>query len=624
MKLSIAIELIRSFAIATLVLVVSGGSLDAQDLRKLTQFAEFGEPDYPEGFPHFNYVNPDAPPGGDIRLSAFGTFERLDTIVLGPRWPEGIGLTGDSLMTGSADELDAYYPSIAESVEVPEDISFAIFNINPQARWHDNEPIKASDFVFAIDHIKANGRPLLRDFWKVIESAKALDERRLRVNFTTKNNWKTLGQAASIGPMPQHFIEANGIDITKPTLEPMVYAGAYTIENVDAGRSITYKRIDDYWADSLPVNQGINNFERITYVYFRDLDVAFEAFKSGEFDLWAENKAQRWVTGYDFDAVKQGLIVRDEQSEINSPRGFAGIVMNTRRPQLADINVRKGLAQLFDFEWTQKNIFYGLYDRAVSYFPNSDYGTRDFPLPEGQELEILERYRGRIPDEVFTEPFAPTKTDGSGRIRQEMRVAKQYFADAGYEIQGGKLINAATGQQLAMEIVFVQDATLRVVQPFISNLQKAGIAATARRVDSAQYERLTDSYDYDMLMIGANFFPPPGEELRTYFQSSAADEEGTANWSGIKDPVVDELLDEIAEMPRSTEADLELLKATTRALDRVLLAGHYIIPTYYARIDRFAYWDLFGQPETRPVYGTGAPSTWWWDPKPEALAATRR
>ena len=569
-------------------------------------------------------MNPDAPKGGEITLSAFGTFERLDTIVLGPRWPQGIGLLGDTLMTGSADELDGYYPSIASSVDVPEDLSFAIFNIDERARWQDGEPIKASDFVFTIEHIQKDGRPLLRDFWKVIERGEALDERRLKVTFTTKDNWKTLGQAASISPMPVHYIEANGIDVTKPTLEPLLYEGPYTIESVDPGRSITYRRIDDYWADDLPVNRGANNFDRITYIYFRDLDVAFEAFKSGDFDLWSENKAQRWVTGYDFDAVEEGLVIRDEESEINNPRGFAGIVMNTRRPQLSNIEVRKGLAQLFDFEWTQKNIFYGLYDRAVSWFPNSDYGTRDFPLPEGLELEILERYRGRIPDHIFTEAFEPSKTDGSGRIRRQLRAAKQHFEAGGYKVDGGKLVSGETGEQLKLELVFVQDSTLRVVQPFIENLKKAGIDASSRRVDSAQYERITDSYDYDLLMIGANFFPPPGEELRTYFQSSSADEEGTGNWSGIKDPVIDELLDEIADMPRRTEDDLEILKATTRVLDRILLAGHYIVPTYYARRDRFAYWDLFGKPDQRPKFGTGAPNTWWWDPNEEAVAATGR
>ena len=593
-------------------------------LRTLTQFAEFGEPDYPEGFEHFNYVNPEAPKGGEIRLSAFGTFVRLDTIVLGPGWPQGIGLTGDTLMTGSSDELDAYYPSIATSVEVPEDVSFAIFNIDPRARWHDGEPITAGDFVFAVDHIQEHGRPLLRDFWKVIASAEALDDHRLKVTFTTKGNWKTLGLAASLSPMPVHFIEAEGIDVTKPTLKPMLSEGAYEIEKVDAGRSITYRRIDDYWAADLPVNRGINNFDRITYVYFRDLDVAFEAFKAGDFDLWAENKAQRWVSGYDFDAVKKGLVIRDEESEIATPRGFAGIVMNTRRPQLADVHVRQGLAELFDFEWIQKNIFYGLYDRARSWFPNSDYGTRDFPLPEGQELAILERYRGRIPDSVFTEPFEPSKTDGSGRIRRELRRAQELFAEAGYEVKGGRLVDAATGRQLSLEIAFVQEDTLRYIQPYIENLKKAGIDARARQVDSAQYERLTDTYDYDMLVIGANFFPPPGEELRTYFQSSAADEDGTGNWAGIKDPVIDELLNEIADMPRRTEEDLERLKATTRALDRILLAGHYIVPTYYARRDRFAYWNLFGMPDERPVYGTGAPGTWWWAPDPAALRATGR
>lgn len=593
-----------------------------QELTKLTSFAEFGEPNYPADFQHFDYVNPDAPQGGEVRLSAYGTFERLDTIALGPAWAEGIGLTGDSLMAGSADELGAYYPSIAQSVEVPDDVSFAIFNIHPDARWQDGEPIVADDFVFALDAIQDHARPLVREFYKVIVSAEALEPKRLRVEFSTTGNWKTLGLAASLSPLPKHFYDATGRDISKPSLEPAVYEGPYTIEKLDPGRSITYKRVEDYWAKDLPVNRGAANFDRITYVYFRDLDVAFEAFKSGDFDFWSENRAQRWVTGYDFPAVEQGTVVRDDTVDINSPRGFAGFLFNTRRPQLSDARVREALSKLFDFEWTQKNIFYGLYERAKSYFPNSDYGTRDFPLPDGEELAILERYRGRIPDAVFTEPFDPGETDGSGRIRHQQRDAVALLAEAGWTQQGGKLVNAQ-GRQMSIEFVIQDDSVLRVVQPFINNVRRIGVDARVRRVDSAQYERVTDDFAYDMLMIGANFFPPPGDELRTYFQSEATDEIGSGNWAGVKDPVVDELLDEISAMPRRTDEDLETLKAYTRALDRVLLQGHYIIHTYYSAKERFAYWDLFGRPEREPFYGVGFPGTWWWEPEEAALQATR-
>ena len=613
--------------IALLVLALPFSALAQTDgatkLTKLTQFAEFGEPKYAPGFAHFDYVNPDAPKGGDVRLASYGTFERLDTIVLGPEWADGIGLTGDALMVGSADEIGAYYPSIAESVEVPDDLSFAVFNINPKARWQDGEPITAEDFVFAIETVKRYGRPLLKEFYKVIDKAEALDEHRVRFDFATNNNWKTVGLAASQSPLPKHHIEANGIDVSKPSVEPTLYEGGYTIERVDPGRSITYKRVDDFWGKDLPVNEGAANFDRITYVYFRDLNVAFEAFKAGEFDYWSENEARRWATGYDFPAIKEGYVERDESIAINAPRGFAGMVFNTRRPKFQDVRVREALSYLFDFEWTKKNIFYGAYERSKSYFPNSDYGTRDFPLPKGEELAILEDYRGRVPDAVFTTPYDPGETDGSGRVRRELRKSLGLLEQAGWSLDGGRLVDGQ-GRQMQVEIVLNADSVLRVVEPYINNLKRAGIDARARIVDSAQYQRITDDFDYDMIFIGANFFPPPGDELRTYFLSAAADEKGSGNWAGVKDPVVDELLARIGEMPRRSEADLETLKALTRALDRVLLQGHYIVNTYYAAHERIAYWDLFGRPEQTPFYGDGFPGTWWWDPAEAALRAEKR
>jgi microcin C transport system substrate-binding protein len=612
------------FALACMVAVLTTTSARAQQLTRLTQFAEFGETQYQPGFPHFDYVNPDAPVGGGVRLAAYGTFERINPIPVGPTWPEGLGLIYDSLMTSSEDELASYYPLIAESVEVPDDVAFAIFNLNPKARWHDGHPITAGDFVYAVEVIKQHARPLLREFWRNIESAEALGDHRLKLNFLTRNNWKTLGLAAGLGPQPKHFFEATGRDPGKVSTEPEVYEGAYEIERIEIGRSITYKRVDDYWGKDLPVNIGRNRFDRITYVYFRDLDVAFEAFKAGDIDFWNENEARRWATGYDTPQVRDGLIIRDDTIPINTPRGFAGIVFNTRRPPLDDERVRAALSELFDFEWLQQNIFYGLYDRARSWFPNSDYGVRDFPLPTPEELAILEPFRAQLPEAVFTTAFSPSKTDGTGRIREQLRTAWRLLKQAGWEIQDGKLRNAQTGQPMQLEIVTALASSLRFLEPFGKNLERAGVEASVRMVDTAQYERLTDTFDFDMISIGANFFPPPNEELRTYFSSAAAAEEQSANWAGIRSPVVDQLLEEIVAVKGRSAADLEKLKSTTRALDRVLLWNHYIIPTYYADKNRFAYWDLFGRPKRAPTYGTGFPSSWWWQPNEVALRATRQ
>lgn len=592
-------------------------------IETLDSFAEFGEPKYQPGFQHFDYVDPAAPRGGRVRLAAYGTFERINPIPLGPAWPQGLNLIYDSLMTGSGDELSSYYPLIAQSIELPEDASFAIFNLDPRARWHDGEPITADDFVFALEVIKEHARPLLREFWKNLESAEALDDHRLRIDFATRNNWKTVGLAASLGPQPRHFFEATGRSPGEISTEPEVYEGPYRIKSVDIGRSITYEQVDDYWAADLPVNRGQNNFDEITYEYFRDLDVAFEAFKSGRVDFWSENEALRWATGYDIPQVRDGQIVRDESIPVNSPRGFAGLVMNTRRAPFDNIHVRQGIARLFDFEWLNRNIFYGQYERARSYFPNSEYGTRDFSLPTDLELEILEPFRGQIDEAIFTTPFEPGVTDGSGRIRSELREAFQHFAAGGYEVQDGQMRNVETGEVLRVEIVTALAASLRFIEPFVENLRKAGIDASARIVDTAQYQRLTDQFDYDMVSIGANFFPPPNEELWTYFGSPARDEVGSGNWMGVADPVVDQLLDQIVAIDGRDQATLERLQALTRALDRVLLSGHYIVHTYYTATNRFAYWDLFGRPERAPFYSTGFPETWWWEPNEAVLAAQR-
>jgi microcin C transport system substrate-binding protein len=584
-----------------------GATAEADGLTTLTAFAEFGEPIYEPGFTHFGYANPDAPKGGSITLGAFGTYERLDTITLGGPWASGIGLIGDSLMTGSGDELSAFYPLIAESVKVPEDLSYAIFTLHPDARWHDGHPITAEDFVFAFEHAKENGRPLLQEFWREIESATAISERELRFDFATTDNWRTLALAAGMSPEPVHWWEASDRDITESYLEPTLSEGPYRIADVDPGRSITYERVEDYWAAELPVNRGAYNFDRITYIYFRDIEVMFQAFLGGEFDFWSENRAQRWATAYDIPEVERGWIQREEFPQ-NQPRGYIGFVFNTRSEVFRDPRVRQAVGLLWDFEWTRDNVFYGQYTRAKSHFPNSDYGVTGFPLPEGTELDLLEPHRDRLPAALFEEPFTVPQTDGSGRIRAQLREALALFEEAGWEVRDGVMTNVETGDPFTFEFVENSDTLLRVVEPFARNLERAGITMDIRIVDSAQYERRTDDFDYDMIYIGANFFPPPGQELFTYFHSDAVDQRGSANWAGIENPVVDALLVEAIGAE-----DLETKKAATRAMDRVMLWQHYIIPSYYNDETWGAWWNKFGRPDRLPEYGVGFPTVWWYD-----------
>jgi len=576
------------------------------NLTTLQSLAEFGEPVYPAGFEHFKYVNPTAPKGGTIRLGTIGSFERLDTIRVGGDWAAGIGNTMSSLMTGSSDELSGYYPLIAESVSVPDDLSYAVFTLDQRAKWQDGSPILAEDFAFAFDFIKANSRPLLKQFWNDIEKASVVSEHQIRFDFATRGNWRTLGKVCGFAPMPKRWWAASGRDIAKSYIEPALTEGPYRITNVDPGRSITYERLNDWWAKDLPVNIGQNNADRITYIYYRDQDVLFEAFLRGEFDYWAESSAKRWAIEYNNDAVKSGKIQKLELPD-NTPRGFTGFVFNTRRPIFQDVRVRQAIGMLFDFEWSNKNVFYDQYVRAKSYFPNSDYGTTDFPLPEGDELAALEPFRDKLPAEIFTTPFTVPQTDGSGQIRPQLREAWRLFKEAGWEVRNSVLTNTATGQPFRFEYLDDSNALMRMVEPFVANLARAGIKVEIRIVDTAQNQRRVQDFDYDMIYIGANFFPPPGPEMEGYFMSTAADQQDTGNWAGIKDPVVDALVREII----AQYGDLEKIKATTRALDRVLLRGHYIIPSYYLNKFRLAFWNKFARPETLPLYGTGFPESWW-------------
>jgi microcin C transport system substrate-binding protein len=585
----------------------------AGNLTTLKSFAEFGEPAYPADFTQFKYVNPAAPKGGTIRLAAFGTFERLDTIRVGGAWAAGIGNIMSSLMTGSGDELSSYYPMIAESVAVPDDLSYAVFTLDPRATWQDGTPILAEDFVFAFDFIKANSRPLLKQFWVDIEKATLVSERQVRFDFATRDNWRTLGKICGFGPMPKRWWQASGRDIAKSYVDPVLSEGPYRITKVDPGRSVTYERIDGWWAKDLPVSIGQNNADRITYTYYRDQDVMFEAFMAGEFDYWEENSAKRWATEYDRDVVRSGRVQKLLLPD-NTPTGFVGFVFNTRRPIFQDLRVRQAIALLYDFEWTNRNVFYSQYVRAKSYFPNSDYGTADFPLPEGEEKVILERFGDQVPADIFTTPFVVSETDGSGQIRPQLREAWRLLKEAGWEVRDGTLTSTATGQPFRFEYLDNDDGLLRMVQPFVANLARAGIKAEIRVVDTPQYQRRVQDFDYDMIYIAANFFPPPGPEMEGYFMSTTVDQQDSANWAGIKDPVVDALIKAII----AEHEDLDRIKATTRALDRVLLRGNYIIPSYYLNKNRLAFWDRFARPETPPYYGTGFPDSWWIDPAKDA------
>lgn len=573
----------------------------ADDITKTWAMAEFGEPLYKDGIEHWPYVNPDAPKGGSLVLGAYGSFDSLNSYILKGESPRSLGLVGDTLMAGSADELASAYGLIAETAEYPADKSWVIFNLRPIAKFSDGTPITAKDFEFAFNTIRAHGRPFLKSFYDEVEGIEVLSDHKLKFTFTTTDSMKPLLRVAGISPLPADYWSDK--DISKTYLDPAPASGPYKIASLEAGRSITYERIEDYWGNDLEVNKGMNNFDKIRYDYYRDLEVMVEAFKAGQIDYRAENSSKRWATAYKIDQVDNGQIVLATPPD-NQPQGIQAFMLNTRRAPFDDQRARKALNLLYDFEATKRTILYNQYERINSYFPNSEYGSNG--LPTAEEIAVLEPYRDQLPPEVFTDAYISPITDGSGRNRKQVREAIKLFKEAGWNLVDGKLMK--DGEQMKVEILLRSAGDERVHAIWVQNMKKAGIAADFRVVDSSQYEVRTDDFDFDVVSVRFNFFPPPGSELRSYYGSEAADERGTGNYMGIKNDVVDALIEEIVAAP-----SLEELQVITRALDRVLLWGDYAVTQFYNTTFRLAYWNRFAKPETMPKYGTGFLSTWWID-----------
>jgi len=571
-----------------------------EGITRTNAIAEFGAPLYADGFTHWPYANPDAPKGGRIRLGSYGSFDSLNPYILKGQPAAGLGLISDSLMTGSGDELFAAYGLIASSVEYPKNKSWALFTLRPEARWHDGARITADDFIYALEVIRAHGRPFLRAFYDDVEKAESLPDGRLKFTFKTRDSMKPLMAVAGLSPLPRHYWENRKVDET--TLDPPLGCGPYKISVVDAGRSITYERVADYWGRDLPVNRGLKNFDHITYDYYRDDTVMFEAFKAGKIDFRQENKAQRWSTGYDLPEVKSGAIIRREVAD-ETPQGLQGFFFNLRRAPFSDLRIRKAFVGLYDFEAVQRMLLYGKYVRSHNYFIGDGYGSEG--APEGAELALLEPFRTDLPAEMFMGPFLPPKTNGSGNLRAEMRRALQLFKEAGWTLKDGKLQDRA-GQQMRLEVLLDNETFVRIAAPFMDTLKRAGIDASIRVVDSAQYQQRLEMLDFDMIMLKSNFFPPPGPELRSYYGSAAADIGGSGNWAGIKSPVVDALIEKVI-----AAKSLEDLKTASRALDRVLLWGNYVVPHWHNDSLWLAYWNKFGHPEHLARYSVGFPATWW-------------
>jgi len=569
--------------------------------------ALFGDLKYPADFQHFDYADPNAPKGGSVKYAAIGTFDTLNPFTLKGQTAAGAGAMFDTLMIPSEDEPASSYGLIAESVDVAPDKASVVFNLRPQARFWDGSPISPEDVVWTFDTLKAKGHPRWRLYYADVLKAEKTGPRQVKFTFRNGANREL---PAIVGEMPvlskAYWSKS---DFAKTTLDKPMGSGPYKIDSLEPGRSVTYRLVPDYWGKDLPVNRGRNNFETIRYDYYRDQGVSLEAFKAGAYDIRVENVSKNWAIGYDGPALAAGLI-KKEAIPNKVPQGMQAFGFNTRRAIFSDPRVRQALGYLFDFEWTNKALFYGAYTRTKSYFSNSDLASSGLPGPD--ELKILEKYRGRIPESVFTQIYAPPKTDGSGDIRDNLRAALALLTQAGWNVKDGQLVNAK-GDPFRFELLLDQPEFERVVLPFAQNLARLGITANVRTIDPAQYENRMQNFDFDMTVVLYPESLSPGNEQRDYWTAQAGKSVGGRNLLGIDSPAVDDLVELVVNAP-----DRQSLVNRVHALDRVLLEGYYVIPNWHFPYFRVASWDKFSRPGIAPPYGLAIDS--WWVDKAKAAA----
>jgi microcin C transport system substrate-binding protein len=571
-----------------------------------------GEPKYEAGFKNFDYVNPNAPKAGTLVLHSTGTYDNFNAFAQRGLAADGSSALYDTLMTQSLDEIQVVYGLIAEKVEYPQDFSWIVFHINPKARFQDGKPITAEDVVFSFNKFLEQGVPQFKQYYSFVRKVEALD--RLRVRFSLKDADKEkLISLSNLSILPKHYWE--GRDFSEPLTEVPVGSGAYTVSDFRMGQYVVYKRLPDYWGMDLPVNKGQLNFDFLRYDYYKDETVALEAFKAGNYDLRVENVAKYWATLYNGPPFDAGYIIKEEiPHEI--PQGMQALVFNIQRPIFQDRRVRMALNYALDFQWMNKNLFYGQYTRTRSYFQNTKYEAKGLPSPE--ELKILDPIRDKIPPEVFTKEYDPPVTDGSGNIRSEVRMALSLLREAGWEIRNQKLVNVATGRPMEFELLMYQSTMEPIATAVQKNMERLGITMSIRLVDTTQYVNRLRERDFDLISggYGANFYP--SSDLKIIWRSDYVDY--TWNTAGVQDPAVDYLIDGIV----AHQDDEQALLYWGRALDRVLTWNYYVIPEWHLSKFRVAYWDKFSRPplDRRPKYALGE-STWWYDPAKAAKLPNR-
>ncbi|WP_017738567.1 extracellular solute-binding protein [Pseudomonas sp. CBZ-4] len=588
---------VRNALIASLLLC---NLAHAAPQHALTLYNE--PPKYPANFKHTDYVNPDAPKGGTFRESSLTGFDSFNPFISKGVPADNIGLIYDTLATQSLDEPFTEYGLVAGKIEKAPDNSWVRFYLRPEARFHDGHPMRADDVVFSFETLIKDGTPLYRTYYADVDEVIAEDPLRVLFKFKRTNNRELPLILGQLPVLPKHWWATR--DFNKGNLEFPLGSGPYQVAEVKAGRSVRYERVKDYWGKDLPINKGLYNFDQRITDYYRDATVALEALKAGQFDYWAEFSAKNWANAYNVPAVAEGRLVKEEIPNGN-PTGMQGFVFNVRKPMFEDVRVRKAISLLLDFEWSNKQLFNGAYTRTRSYFENSDMAATGLPGPD--ELAILEPLREKIPPQVFTEAFAPAKTDGSGMIRAQQREAYQLLQEAGWKIVDDKMVDT-TGKPVTIEFLLAQTEFERILLPFKRNLADLGIDLVIRRVDVSQFINRLRSRDFDMVVGSFPQSSSPGNEQREFWKSTSADKPGSRNYMGLKDPAVDQLVEQLID----SDTRVSLI-AHAKALDRVLQFGYYVIPNWHIKTFRVAYWNNLGHPKVSPLYDVGI-STWWSKP----------
>ncbi|MEZ8021048.1 extracellular solute-binding protein [Vibrio splendidus] len=587
-------------------------STPAVTVIETTQLVGFGEAKYPADFTHFDYVNPDAPKQGKVTYGSIGTYDSFNRFGSRGVAASYTGEIYDTLMFSPSDEIDAYYPLIASKVRYASDFSWMEIEINPNAKFQDGKPITAHDVAFTFEKFSKEGVPQYRVYYKEIESVTAVSDSVVRIEMNKPNREKLFSFAQSTRVLPKHFWKDR--KLSEPLSEPPVGSGPYKIISYKSGQSVTYGLDENYWAADLPVNVGRNNFKQVQYDYYRDDTVMLEAFKAGEFDLRTENSAKFWANSYTGANFDKGYIIKEEINH-EKPETTQGFVFNIQSPVFSDPKVREALTYAMDFEWMNKNMFYGQYKRTRSYFQNTDYEAKG--LPSEAEVELLSQYKDQIPPRVFTEEFQPSVTDGSGRIRSQMRTAFKLLKEAGWVLKDKVMTNEKTGKRMSFELLIYSPTTERIATPVQKNLKRMGIEMKIRTIDTTQYIKRLRDRDFDMVSSSFSANPYPSPNLMIVWNSNYID--STYNTAGVMDPVVDALTEEIARNQQHPEKLLTL----GRSLDRVLQWNFYNIPQWHVGEYRVAMWDKFERPDVLPKYDLGI-DTWWISEEKAALLPEKR